>query len=76
MKKRINSTLDLHGLSHSEVEDRLIRFFFWEKPGFHQYTVITGNSHQMKKLVTKWLEKHEYRYYIPAHNLGEIQVSE
>ena len=76
MERRINSTLDLHGLSHSEVEDRLIRFFFWEKPGFNQYTIITGNSHQMKRIVTKWLDNYEYRYYIPAHNLGEIQVSE
>ena len=29
----------------------------------------------MKEIVTEWLEKYEYsKYYIPSHNLGEIQV--
>ena len=31
------STLDLHGTKHAEVEDRLTRYFFWEKPGHNQY---------------------------------------
>lgn len=71
-----SSSLDLHGTKHKDVEDKLTKFFFWEKPGYNQYTVITGNSYQMKEIVTEWLEKHEYSYYIPSHNLGEIQVSE
>ena len=71
-----SSSLDLHGVKHKDVEDRLLQFFFWEKPGYNQYRVITGNSHQMKKIVTEWLDKYEYSYYIPTHNLGEIQVSE
>lgn len=71
-----SSSLDLHGVKHKDVEDRLTKFFFWEKPGYNQYTVITGNSHQMKEIVTEWLDRYEYSYYIPSHNLGEIQVSE
>jgi len=72
----MNNILDLHGVRHSQVEDKLTRFFFWEKPGCKQYTIITGNSHVMQGLVRKWLEEHEYYYYIPPHNLGEIKISE
>jgi len=70
------STLDLHGVKHSEVEEKLSRYFFWEKPGYKQYKIITGNSNKMKDIVISWLVNHEYNFYIPSHNLGEIQVSE
>jgi len=70
------STLDLHGVKHSEVEEKLSRYFFWEKPGYKQYKIITGNSNKMKDIVISWLVNHEYNFYIPRHNLGEIQVSE
>ena len=68
--------LDLHGVRHADVVNKLNRYFFWEKPGWKQYTIITGNSNEMKQIVTEWLQQHEYKYYIPSHNLGEIQVSE
>ena len=68
------STLDLHGLKHSEVKDKLTRYLFWEKPGHKQYTIITGNSKKMQEIVVEFLEKYEYKYYIPSHNLGEIKV--
>lgn len=70
------STLDLHGVRHSEVEEKLSRYLFWEKPGHKQYTIITGNSKKMQEIVFKWLEKHEYNYFVPSYNLGEIQISE
>lgn len=70
------STLDLHGTKHAEVEDKLTRYFFWEKPGYRQYTIITGNSKVMQKLVLKFLDKYEYSYYIPSRNLGEIRIVE
>lgn len=70
------STLDLHGYTHAQVEDKLSQFFFWEEPGHKQYTIITGNSKKMQEIVIDYLDKYEYRYYIPAHNLGEIQVFE
>ena len=70
------STLDLHGVRHNQVEDKLTRYFFWEKPGHKQYTIITGNSRKMREIVFEWLDKHEYNYYVPSHNLGEIQISE
>ena len=70
------STLDLHGVRHSQVEDKLTRYFFWEKPGHKQYTIITGDSRKMREIVFEWLDKHEYNYYVPSYNLGEIQISE
>jgi len=70
------STLDLHGTKHAEVEDKLTRYFFWDQPGHKHYTVITGDSPKMRTLVTEWLKKYEYKYWIPSHNPGEIQISE
>ena len=70
------STLDLHGTKHTEVEDKLTRYFFWDQPGHNQYTIITGNSKKMQEIVFKWLDKYEYKYYIPSHNLGEIKIVE
>jgi hypothetical protein len=72
MKTKKNNILDLHGVKHSDVEDRLIGFFFLK--GNSQCTIITGNSSRMKYIVTQFLNKHDYNYYIPSHNLGEIQV--
>ena len=53
------STLDLHGTKHTEVEDKLTRYFFWDQPGHKQYTIITGNSRKMREIVFEWLDKHE-----------------
>lgn len=69
-------TLDLHGTKHSEVISKLSRYLFWEKPGWSQYKIITGDSSKMRKIVIKWLEDHEYSYYIPEYNIGEIQVTD
>ena len=68
------STLDLHGVKHAEVEDKLTRYLFWDKPGHKQYTIITGNSKRMQELVFEWLDRYEYKYYIPANNLGEVKI--
>ena len=70
------STLDLHGTRHAEVKEKLLQYLFWEKPGHKQYTIITGNSKKMQELVFEFLDKYEYKYYIPSHNLGEIKIVE
>ena len=72
MNTKTNNILDLHGVRHADVEDRLIGFFFLN--GHTQCTIITGNSTRMKYIVTEFLNKHDYKYFIPSHNLGEIQV--
>ena len=74
MKKK--PTLDLHGVKHSEVEDKLIDFYFWKGTNPKDTIIITGNSAAMKKIVTEWLEENEFEYYIPPHNSGEIQIIE
>ena len=74
MKRK--TTLDLHGVKHSEVENRLIDFYFWKGTNPNDTIIITGNSAAMQKIVTEWLEENEFDYYIPPHNLGEIQIIE
>ena len=69
-----NKTLDLHGIKHSQVEDQLIEFLFVK--GANPCVIITGNSQRMRDIVLEFLDYHNYNYYIPSHNLGEIQVWE
>ena len=68
--------LDLHGVKHQDVEHTLENFFLWETKNQKQLIeVITGRSPQMQQIVTKWLDKYEFSYYIPAHNTGVIYVN-
>lgn len=69
-----NKTLDLHGIKHSQVEDKLIEFLFVKS--VNPCVIITGNSQRMRDIVLEFLDYHNYNYYIPSHNLGEIQVWE
>ena len=71
MKK---TTLDLHGVKHADVEDKLIDFFFWHSFDYKKVNIITGNSQKMQELVISFLDKYEFKYYISSHNLGEIIV--
>ena len=63
--------LDLHGLSHLEVEDKVESFVLSNDPAFR---IITGNSEKMREIVKLILNKHRLQHYIPAHNTGEIIV--
>lgn len=65
--------LDLHGVSHSRVGDALYDFFFWQNND--EGEIITGNSTQMKNIVTQWLDYNGFNYYIPSSNLGRIIVT-
>ena len=68
--------LDLHGIKHQDVEHTLENFFLWETKNQKQLIeVITGRSPQMQNIVTKWLDKYEFSYYIPAYNTGVIYVN-
>ena len=45
---------DLHGLTYSEVEDKLPNWILNNyNNGHHDFEIITGNSFQMKNLVKK-----------------------
>jgi hypothetical protein len=61
--------LDLHGLSHLEVEDRVENFITLNDVPFR---IITGNSERMRELVSKMLKKYKIQHYVPVHNPGEI----
>lgn len=61
--------LDLHGLLHLQVEDRVENFVIVNEPPFR---IITGNSDMMRRMVKKILNRHKIQHYVPAHNAGEI----
>ena len=74
MKRK--TTLDLHGVKHADVEDKLIDFFFWHGFDHKEVNIIIGNSQKMQEIVIDFLDKYEFKYYISSHNLGEIVVIE
>ena len=74
MKRK--TTLDLHGVKHSDVEDKLIDFFFWHGFDYKGVNIITGNSQKMQEIVINFLDQYDFKYYISSHNLGEIVVVE
>lgn len=65
--------LDLHGVPHSEVVDKLHNFYFWENHS--DSIIITGKSDTMKKIVIDWLEDNDYIYNVSFSNPGRINVS-
>jgi len=65
--------LDLHGLKHLEVEGEVENFILSQIPPFR---IITGKSEEMRRMVKNMLDYYEYVYYIPAHNAGEIIVTQ
>jgi len=71
MKKEL-PILDLHGAFYPEVEDKLVDFFFWEEN--KEGIIVTGQSHEMQKMVIDWLEEYDYNYHIPYNNEGRIIV--
>jgi len=73
MKRK--TTLDLHGVKHADVEDKLIDFFFWHGYGYRGVNIITGNSQRMQEIVMDFLDEWDFKYYISSHNLGEIVVT-
>ena len=68
--------LDLHGFTHDEAVFVAEDFVLQESldPLF-QCRIIVGNSSKMAGLVTDMLDKHNFRYYVPSWNIGEIIVS-
>jgi hypothetical protein len=74
MKRK--TTLDLHGVKHADVEDKLIDFFFWHGFDYKGVNIIIGNSQKMQEIVMNFLDEWDFKYYISSHNLGEIIVVE
>ena len=68
--------LDLHGFTHDEavLETENWVLLQSDNPMF-ECRVIVGNSSQMTKRITNMLDRHDFRYYIPSWNVGEIIIS-
>ena len=69
--------IDLHGFTHDEAilatEDWLLRESL--NYGF-EVKVITGNSHKLQqKIIDEVIKKHDFNYYIPSWNTGQIIVN-
>jgi len=68
--------LDLHGFTHDEAVFVTENFVLMESQDpLFQCRIIVGNSSKMSELVKEVLDKHDFRYYIPSWNIGEIIVS-
>jgi len=66
--------LDLHGLYHYQVRGEVENFVLLNSKQL-PLRIITGYSDFMKQAVGEILEKHNFEYYIPAHNPGEVIVT-
>ena len=65
--------LDLHGVFHSEVRDKVENFVLLNSTNL-PLRIITGDSQRMRNLTENILKKYNFIYNIPAHNSGEIIV--
>lgn len=65
--------LDLHGVFHSEVRDKVENFVLLNSTKL-PVRIITGDSMRMRNLTENILRKHNFVYDTPAHNPGEIIV--
>ena len=68
--------LDLHGLTHSDAvsqsEDYILRLSVDE---LFECRLITGNSLKLQTKLIVMLKEHDFKWYIPTWNTGEIIVS-
>ena len=69
--------IDLHCYKHKdaivEVENTLIMNSLTRVV---DYKIITGNSPKLQEKLIKLFDNYNFSYYIPAHNQGEIYVSD
>jgi DNA-nicking Smr family endonuclease len=71
------SQLDLHGMKHKEAMEVVEDFVFTQSQTFgYVFSIITGNSTTLQNKVLTFLQAHNFKYYIPADNLGMIIISE
>lgn len=70
-------SIDLHGLPHTvaitKTEDAVLSASL--QIGY-TFEIITGNSSLLQDKIVNMLEKYDFDYYIPSHNLGTIIVSD
>ena len=68
--------IDLHGLTHDEALIKAEDFVLLLSQNMtFQCRIITGKSDRLSKKVVEMLELHEFNWYIPSWNVGEIVVT-
>ena len=68
------NTLDLHGIKHDRVADKVINFINCQDPPFR---IITGKSDKMREIVLEILDNNKYFYYDEHfYNYGCLVVTE
>jgi len=68
--------IDLHGLTHDEALIKAEDFVLLQSQDrVFQCRIITGNSNRLSKKVIEMLESHDFNWYIPSWNVGEIVVT-
>jgi len=67
--------LDLHGLTHEEAVLKAEHFVLkLSVDELFECRLITGNSMKMKSVIVEMLDGHDFKWWIPAWNTGEIIV--
>lgn len=75
MKKPANNLLDLHGVRHEDVQLVLDQFIYHNmKRKSQRVYVITGNSVDMKRIVTKVANEYGFTAVENMFNQSEIII--
>lgn len=71
----MNNQLDLHGVKHGEVQ-REVDKFLGERlmDGARSVVIITGNSEEMKRILSSVLSDYGMFYVENPFNSGEVSV--
>jgi len=68
--------IDLHGMTHDDALIKAEDFVLLQSQDtIFQCRIITGNSYKMTTKIVEMLESHEFNWYIPTWNTGEIIVT-
>lgn len=67
--------IDLHGVRHNEVRQK-IDIFFWDaiRNNKSQIEIITGNSEKMKKIIFDICDEYKFEVNKLASNSGKLVV--
>lgn len=68
--------IDLHGMTHSNAVLEAENFVLLESQDeLFECRIITGNSMGMQSKIIEMLKNHNFKWYVPTWNTGEIIVT-
>ena len=69
--------IDLHGLTHKQAITKVEEYLLLNSvKNIVEVKLITGNSSILQNKLIKLCDRYNFSYYIPAHNMGEMYVSD